>query len=79
MCDLKVIDVPSILRLIRSVTFLTRMWSTLDLVVRRTPHGESERLIVLDELLKLEEIGQFPDDPLKIEGTQIHRGDDQTY
>ena len=42
--------------------------------MRRTPHrprGESERLITLGELLKLEEIGQFPDDPVKIEDTQI--------
>ncbi len=30
---------------------------------------------MLAELLKLQEIGQFPDDPVKIEGTQIHRGD----
>jgi hypothetical protein len=43
--------------------------------VRRTPSGESERLIALAELLKLQEIGQFPDEPVKIEGAQIHHGD----
>ena len=26
---------------------------------------------MLDELLKLQENGQFPDDPVKMEGTQI--------
>ena len=43
--------------------------------MRRIPHGESEGLIVVDELLKMEEIGQFPDESVKIEGTQIHHGD----
>ena len=46
--------------------------------VRRTSRGESEWLITLDELLKLQEIGQFLDEPVKIEGTQIHHGDTQT-
>ena len=41
--------------------------------MRRTPCDGSGSLIALDELLKLEEIGQFPDDPVKIEDTQIYR------
>jgi hypothetical protein len=47
--------------------------------VNRTPLGESESVIALAELLKLQESGQFPDEPVKIEGAQIHRGDGQTY
>ncbi len=43
--------------------------------MRRTSYGESEGLIALAELLKLQEIGQFPDESVKIEDTQIHRGD----
>ena len=40
--------------------------------MKRTPSGESESVITLDELLKLKETGQFPGDPVKIEDTQIH-------
>ena len=43
--------------------------------MRRTPSGESERLIALVELLKLQEIGQFPDESVKKEDTHIHHGD----
>ncbi len=39
--------------------------------MRRTPHGESDRLITSVEVLKCQESGQFPDDPVKIEDTQI--------
>ena len=35
--------------------------------MRRTPLGESERLIALAELLKLQEIGPFPDEAVQIE------------
>ena len=35
--------------------------------------------IALAELLKLEESGQFLDEPVKIEGEQIHCADAQTY
>ena len=43
--------------------------------MRRTPLGESESWLALAELLKLQESGQFPDEPVKIEGAQIHHGD----
>ncbi len=43
--------------------------------MRRTPRDGSGSWFVLAELLKLQEIVQFPDDLVKIEGTQIHRGD----
>ena len=33
----------------------------------------------IPELLKLQKSGQFPDDPVKIEGAQIHSEDTQTY
>ncbi len=42
--------------------------------MKRTPLRESESVIVLTELLKLKEIGQFPGDPVKIEDTQIIPG-----
>ncbi len=44
----------------------------------KTPRDESEsRLIALAELLKLQGIGHFPDEPVKIEDVQIHHGDDR--
>ena len=46
--------------------------------MKGTSGGESESVITLDEL-KLQEIGQFPDESVKIEGTQIHSVDGQTY
>jgi hypothetical protein len=42
--------------------------------VRRKPRDDSERLIAQAELLKLQESGQFPDEPVKIKGAQIHSG-----
>jgi hypothetical protein len=46
--------------------------------VRRTPRGESERLIALAKLLNLKE-NCFPDDPVKIKESQIHCVNTQTY
>ncbi len=46
---------------------------------KRTPCDESESVIALAELLKLKEIGQFPGDPIKIEGKQIRSVVVQTY
>ena len=43
--------------------------------MRRTRSGGSGSVFALAELLKLQESGQFPDELVKIEGTQIHRGD----
>ena len=43
--------------------------------MRRTSCDGSGSWFALAELLKLQEIGQFPDEPVNIEGAQIHRGD----
>ena len=45
--------------------------------MRRTPSGENGRVgwIVQAELLKLQKSGQCPDEPTKIEDSQIHRVD----
>ena len=40
--------------------------------MKRTPCGESGGWFTLPELLKLQESGQFPDESVKIDGTQIH-------
>ena len=40
-------------------------------------NDESGGWFALTELLKLQENSQFPDDPVNIEGAQIHRGDDR--
>ncbi len=40
-----------------------------------TGHGDVEE----DELLKLQKRGQFPDELVKIEGTQMHCVTSQTY
>ena len=46
----------------------------------RTPLNESESVITLSELLKLEDNGQFPDEPVKIEeDSQIRSVSAQTY
>ena len=41
--------------------------------------GTGHWWIVVAELLKLQRIGQFPDELVKIEGTQIHCVTSQTY
>ena len=46
VCDRETIGSPSMFRLIRKGTVLTRMWPTLDLICEETPHDGSERLIV---------------------------------
>ena len=69
----------SIFKLIRSATALARMLSTLDSICEENAPGGSGSWFTLAELLNLQESGQFPDDPVKIEDTQIHREDDQTY
>ena len=80
MCDLEAIGAPSMLRLIRSAAALARMWPTLDLSCEENAVcGESGGWFALAELLKLQESGQFPDEPVKIEGAQIHHGDARTY
>ena len=46
--------------------------------MKRTSRVESESVITIDELLmNLKERGQFPGEPVKIEGSQIHHGDVQ--
>ncbi len=50
--------------------------------MRRTPSGGSGRvncLIPEVELVKIQKRGQFPDEIVKIEDTQIHHVDSQTY
>jgi hypothetical protein len=48
--------------------------------VRRTPRaGGGTGWIVQDELLKLQKSGQFPDEPVKITGAQMHYVNTQTY
>jgi hypothetical protein len=42
--------------------------------VRRTPRDGGEGLIAQAELLKLQESGQFPDEPAKIKGAHVHSG-----
>jgi hypothetical protein len=49
------------------------MFSTFDL--RRTPRGGSgtgHDQVAEAELLKLQKIGKFPDEPVRIKGAQIH-------
>ena len=76
MCDLEAIGVPSIFNIIRSAAALTRMCPT----VRRPLRDGSGSEIAIAELLKqLQESGQFPDEPVEIEGEQIHCADSQTY
>ena len=47
--------------------------------MRRTPHDGSERLISESELMKMKEIGQFPDESVKIKDTKTHSGGDHWY
>ena len=79
VCDLEAIGAPSIFSIIRSAAASARMWPTLLLSCEENTAWRSERLITLAELLKLQEIGQFPDESVKIEGAQTHHGDTQTY
>ena len=46
--------------------------------MRRTPRGGSGSWFALAEVLKLQESGQFPDEPVKIEVTQIRCVDART-
>ena len=70
MCDLEATGVPSKFKLIRSAAAFGEDVTDLR-VVRRTSHGGSGSWFALAELLKVEERGQFPDDPPKIKGVQI--------
>ena len=79
MCDLETIGVPSMLRLIHSAAVLVRMWSTLLLSCEENAARRKWKLVSLAELLKQQESGQFPDEPAKIKGTQIHSVDVRQY
>ncbi len=51
-------------------------------LVRGTPRvcsGTGHGLIAQAELLKMQKSGQFPDEPVRIKGSQIHYVNDQTY
>ena len=75
---LEVIGDPSIFNIIRSAAVLVTMWPTLDLRCEENTKRRKWKL-VYDELLKMQENGQFLDEPAKIEDKQIHSVDDQTY
>ena len=70
---------PSIFNIIRSAAALARMWPTLDLSCEENAARRKWKLVSLAELLKQQESGQFPDEPFKIEGAQIHSVGAQTY
>ena len=75
MCDRDSDGDPSIFKVIRSVVALTSMY------VRRTRCGGSGTVhwsITEAEHLKLQKSFQFPDELVKIEGTQIHYVASQT-
>ena len=68
MCDLDVTGAPSIFKIIRSVVALARIFPILDLICEEnagdgsgTNHGDVAQV----ELLKLQKIGQFPDETVK--------------
>ena len=79
MCDLDAVGAPSILRLIRSVASLERMLPILDLSCEENAARRKWKLVSLAELLKLQESGQFPDEPAKIKGAHIHHVNAQTH
>ena len=66
-------------KLIRSVPVLVSMFPTLDLSCEENAARRKWKLVSLAELLKQQESGQFPDEPFKIEGAQIHSVGAQTY
>jgi hypothetical protein len=47
--------------------------------MRRTPIDGNGSWITETELLKMKEIGQFPDESAKIKGAQVHSGGVQKY
>ena len=65
MCDLESIGAPSIFKLIHSVAALARILPILELSCEE---NAARRKCALAELLKLQESGQFPDEPVKREG-----------
>ncbi len=70
---LEVIGVPSRLRLTRKTTSLVRVLST-SISARRTSCDGSGRvhcLITQIELLKMQKIGQFVDDPVRMKDTGL--------
>ena len=82
MCDLDATGAPLIFKTIRSAAAIARMLPTFDLNCDEklcggsgTGHGHVGQA----ELLKLQKSGQFPDELVKIESTQIHCVTCQTY
>ncbi len=69
MCDLEAIGVPSMFKLIRSASALTRMLPTLDLTFEENAARRIGSWLALNELLKLQESCQFPGEPVNIKAT----------
>ena len=82
VCDLDVKGVSSIFKRIRSVESLTRIFSIFDLSCEEKDEWRQWNWfgdVVQDQLLKLEKSGQFPDEIVKIEDTQILCVTSHTY
>ncbi len=82
MCDLDATGAPSTFRVILSPAALARMLPTLDLSCEENDTCLKWNWSLVDELaelLKLQRIGQFPDELVKIEGSQIHYVTSRTY
>jgi hypothetical protein len=77
VCDLEVIGSPSIFNVICSIAVLVRILSTLDLNCEENTTICS--ITYQETFLTLQNIGQFPDEPVRIKGVQIHYVNTQTY
>jgi hypothetical protein len=80
VCDLETIGSPSIFKLIRKVSVLSRMFPTLVLNCESCGgRGRIHWKVPQCELLKLKQKGQFPDEFVKIEDTKFHSTSVQTF
>jgi hypothetical protein len=78
VCDLEVIGEESIFKIIRSPGALATMLPTLDLRSEENIVEEVEESTGRFRKLSFEKSGQFPDEPVKIKGAQIHCVNAQT-
>jgi hypothetical protein len=53
--------------------------SSIFKIIRSVGSGKIHRSMAVAELLKMQKIGQFPDDLVKIKVSQIHYESSQTY
>ena len=79
MCDLEDIGDLSMFRLIRSDADLSRILSTLDLRCEENDTRRKWKLVYDSRTSEVARKRSFPDESVKIEDTQIHSLDDQTY